>query len=50
MNPILQLVDVTRIHGAGETEVKALRGVSMSVRAGELVAVMVPPARASQAC
>ncbi len=42
MNPVLQLVSVDRVHGAGETEVHALRSVSLSVRAGELVAVMGP--------
>ena len=42
MNAVLQLVDVDRIHGEGETAVHALRGVSLEVRAGELVAVMGP--------
>ncbi len=40
--PVLELRDVTRIHGSGITAVHALRGVSLSVRAGELVAVMGP--------
>jgi putative ABC transport system ATP-binding protein len=34
--------DVTRRYGAGDTAVDALRGVSLDVRAGELVAVMGP--------
>ncbi len=42
MNAVLQLVDVTRTHGEGETRVHALREVSLSVHAGELVAVMGP--------
>ncbi|MBB5112210.1 ABC transporter ATP-binding protein [Micromonospora echinospora] len=45
MNPtdgVLDLQDVRRIHGAGEAAVHALRGVSLTVRAGELVAVMGP--------
>ena len=42
MSPVLQLRDVTRVHGSGETEVHALRGVSFAVYAGELVAVMGP--------
>jgi putative ABC transport system ATP-binding protein len=42
MNAVLQLADVDRIHGEGETAVHALRGVSLTVRAGELVAVMGP--------
>ena len=40
--PVLELRDVTRIHGSGVTAVHALRGVSLSVQAGELVAVMGP--------
>ena len=40
--PVLQLDDVTRIHGSGATAVHALRGVTLSVAAGELVAVMGP--------
>jgi putative ABC transport system ATP-binding protein len=42
MTAVLQLEDVTRIHGTGETAVQALRGVSFSAAAGELVAVMGP--------
>jgi len=40
--PILFLDNVSRVHGQGETEVKALDGVSLTVHAGELVAVMGP--------
>jgi putative ABC transport system ATP-binding protein len=39
---VLELADVTRVHGRGSTAVHALRGVSLSVSAGELVAVMGP--------
>jgi len=42
MSAVLQLDTVTRIHGAGATEVMALREVSFSAYAGELVAVMGP--------
>jgi putative ABC transport system ATP-binding protein len=41
-DPVLELIDVTRIHGRGVTAVHALRGVSLTVAAGELVAVMGP--------
>lgn len=40
--PALSLVDITRVHGEGAAEVHALRGVSLDVRPGELVAVMGP--------
>ena len=39
---ILELRDVHRVHGSGETAVHALRGVSLAVEEGELVAVMGP--------
>ena len=42
MTAVLHLDDVTRVHGSGAAEVRALRGVSLSVAAGELVAVMGP--------
>ncbi|MFT4295500.1 MAG: ABC transporter ATP-binding protein [Micropruina sp.] len=40
--PALRLSQVCRDHGSGETVVHALRGVSLDVSAGELVAVMGP--------
>ncbi|GAB3078657.1 ABC transporter ATP-binding protein [Intrasporangium mesophilum] len=40
--PALVLDDVTRVHGAGETEVVALSHASLAVSQGELVAVMGP--------
>lgn len=40
--PSLILDDVTRVHGSGETAVRALAGVSLNVMPGELVAVMGP--------
>lgn len=39
---ILRLDNVTRVHGTDSTAVRALAGVSLDVRAGELVAVMGP--------
>jgi putative ABC transport system ATP-binding protein len=42
MNAVLELDTVTRIHGSGATEVTALRAVSFTAYAGELVAVMGP--------
>src|SRR3954463_2174666 len=40
--PVVSAKDVTRRYGAGSTAVDALRGVSIDVQAGELVAVMGP--------
>ena len=42
MTPVLQLHGVSRVHGSGPTAVHALRGVDLTVEAGELVAVMGP--------
>ena len=42
MSAVLRLGDVTRVHGAGPTEVVALRQVSLAVHPGELVAIMGP--------
>src|SRR3954453_7373011 len=42
MNAVLQLENVTRIHGAGPTEVRALHEVGFAAYAGELVGVMGP--------
>jgi putative ABC transport system ATP-binding protein len=40
MTIVLRLDQVVRVHGEGETAVHALRGISLDVRAGELIAVM----------
>jgi putative ABC transport system ATP-binding protein len=39
---VLELRDVHRVHGTGDTAVNALDGVSLTVEPGELVAVMGP--------
>ena len=40
MTVVLRLDQVVRVPGEGETAVHALRGISLDVRAGELIAVM----------
>jgi putative ABC transport system ATP-binding protein len=42
MTAVLSMREVSRVHGSGATAVQALRGVSLDVAAGELVAVMGP--------
>jgi len=42
IGPVVSLRDLTRVHGSGEAEVRALAGVSLDVEVGELVAVMGP--------
>lgn len=41
-DPILQMTNVGRIFGAGETQVNALLNINLTVHPGELVAVMGP--------
>jgi putative ABC transport system ATP-binding protein len=40
--PVVSAADITRRYGEGDTAVDALRGVSLDVTSGELVAVMGP--------
>jgi len=40
LTPVIQVEDVTRVYRAGDVEVHALRGVSLTVMPGEFVAIM----------
>jgi putative ABC transport system ATP-binding protein len=40
--PVIELRGITKVYGAGDAEVQALRGVDLAVRRGALVAVMGP--------
>src|ERR1700716_510292 len=39
-HPVLDVRDVTKMYGDGETLVRALRGVSLTIERGEYVAIM----------
>ena len=38
--PVLDLVDIHKVYGEGDAEVRALDGVSMTVNRGDFVAIM----------
>ena len=48
--PLMQLHNVYKIYGQGESEVRALDGVDMRIDAGEFVAVMGPSGSGKSTC
>ena len=48
--PLIELRDVTKIYGSGDTEVAALAGIDLVVHDGEFVAVMGPSGSGKSTC
>jgi putative ABC transport system ATP-binding protein len=40
--PVLELIDIQQVYGAGDTAVHALKGIDLAVHAGDYVAIMGP--------
>jgi putative ABC transport system ATP-binding protein len=47
---VVQLSQVTKVYGAGEAQVRALRGIDVSIAPGEFVAVMGPSGSGKSTC
>ena len=39
---MIRLEGITKVYGIGDIEVKALRGIDLAVRGGDMVAIMGP--------
>lgn len=48
--PVIELSQVTKVYGEGEGEVRAMRGVDLTINAGEFVAVMGPSGSGKSTC
>jgi putative ABC transport system ATP-binding protein len=40
MTPVVDLIDITKVYGSGANEVRAVDGVTLTIKRGEFVAVM----------
>jgi putative ABC transport system ATP-binding protein len=50
VHPLMELRNVFKVYGSGESEVRALDGVDMRIAAGEFVAVMGPSGSGKSTC
>ena len=50
MKPIVQMENIQRVYGHGNTEVRALDGVDFEIHAGEFVGVMGPSGSGKSTC
>jgi putative ABC transport system ATP-binding protein len=48
--PVIELSQVTKVYGHGEGAVRALRGIDLTIHAGEFVAVMGPSGGGKSTC
>lgn len=48
--PVVELTDVSRVYGSGESEVRALDHADLVIRAGEFVAIMGPSGSGKSTC
>ncbi|HEX7965469.1 MAG TPA: ABC transporter ATP-binding protein [Gammaproteobacteria bacterium] len=49
-SPLIELRGVTKVYGTGQAAMPALRGIDLSIRAGEFVAVMGPSGCGKSTC